>query len=336
MLNPIEISGVQVFGIEGSNNREKESFTQQDRIYHRFGFDKISPPSNYTSVYAPDFFSSETRQAYAFTNENMVECVNQEGLALAGKKVACVGGSGDFPIIAVMQGAESVYAVDISPVACFLGELKIEALREFSYEEFLAFFATTGKETFGPQSFSHNQYERLKPNISKAADNFFKQLISADGNSNFLSLDGMIIDNVRDMSLIKGMNPYLKSEDSYETARLALGSKSVTFYPQDIRSFLEEHKAENYNHIYLSSIFAYPPHSDKDDYIDYGEIFLTLERAEESLAPEGEISSYNFLALGEGKTYVDSIQETSGMEGRQITGYNLSSKDRFSFLILKR
>jgi hypothetical protein len=274
---------------EGNNNFA----TRQDKIYHEFGIREINPPSSNTRFDYPKGFSSETRQAYAFTNEDLGSSMDK--LDLKGKKVACISGSADFVINALMFGAKLVDAVDISPVACFLGELKLAGLSQLDYEEFLDFFDTS-RDTFGPQSFLYEQYVRLQPHISNEAKYFFDKLIASGGNSDFLSPGGMIIDKVKNMNSIKKINPYLQSEGNYNKAKKAL-KKPVSFYPQGMKEFLDQHKNSNYEIIYISNIFDYPPYMNKLDTekcTDYDEIRSLKQSAENVLAAGGELLYYHF------------------------------------------
>ena len=311
--------------------RESPKPPTQDQIYRNLGIRSINPPIIYTYE-KPSQFSSETRKAYVFTNENMADFMPK--LDLKDKKVLCIGASGDFIINAFLHGAKSVDAVDISPVACFMGELKLAGLKHLNYEEFLKFFGTTGQESFGKESFSRNQYDNLKGHISVEAQYFFNQIIG----SSSLSPNRMIIDTVKGMSKIKKMNPYLKSQEDYNKAKDTL--KPVAFYPQDIRIFLNQHKNSNYDFIYLSNIFSYPPHIDNSKHIKLEEIDLTIQSASNALAIDGKVSYHQFYELKKGKGVVNKIQESCikiDMNGEQIdgpTGYNENYK--FSVLVLQK
>ncbi len=285
--------------LSGFIENETPNPPSQDEIYHSLGIRNIKAPPHYTVLENPSSFSIETKQTYVFTNENMAEFMPY--LNLKDKKVACIGASADFIINAFYYGAQSVDAVDISPVACFMGELKLAALSQFSYNEFLTFFATTKKETFSRQSFSYDQYCKLKPHISEETQHFFNQLIIAPNErSDFLSPYGMLINKVKDMSKIKDMNPYLRSEEDYNKAKDALKSKSVIFYPQDIREFLDQHNNNNYDCIYLSNIFSYPPYItyiNNSKHRDVNEIYPTIKSATSALSADGNVSHYEFHKL---------------------------------------
>jgi hypothetical protein len=315
---------------DDSNPRELQVLNpqRQDAIYHSLGLTNIDPPI--TAFHeSPQRFSQATRQAYAFTTENMAEYIGD--LDFAGKRVACIGGSADFAFNAFLHGARAVDAVDISPVACLLGELKAAGLQQLKYGEFLNFFATAEAATFGPQSYSYEHYQRLRPHISGEAQHFFDQLITSDVRSDFLSPNGMIIDKLRDMNIIRGMDPYIRTPEEYEAAKKS--QKQVTFYPQDIQAFLDEHRGSGYGVIHLSNIFAYPPYSEHggDKAID-----RTIQVSKDALMVGGEVLNYNFIKKDEDTWGLDLVQrrwEKKGMSGRRIVG-SVPHNSNYEFVAL--
>lgn len=317
---------------------ERQTSLKQAQIYRNLNVENIDPPSS-TFLEEPKNFSSASREAYGFTNENLTAIMKE--LDFKDKKVACIGGSGDFGINAAMNGASSVAVIDISPVSCFLGELKIAGLSQFSYEEYLKFFATTGEKSFGPQSFGYSQYQELKPDISKEAQHFFDQLIKPEGNSAFLSPNGMLTNKVpKEMYHLKQMNPYLESEENYDKAKNALKNVEVLFYPQDIRDFLNQNKASEYGIIHLSNIFDYPPYTIDKIEQRPDEINLTIQSAKNALTTDGEVSIYEYLQKDNAESTFNKIQKTwesKGMTTKVINGEVVYHEDyKFLNLVFQR
>jgi hypothetical protein len=313
---------------------------RQDEIYDSLGLEYIDPPHPDTSLSAPTEFSRETMKAFLFTNENLADFM-EEHLNLEGKKVATIGGSADFIINAFMYGAKSVRPFDIALLACFLGEVKMAAHSKLSYKEFLNFFNPFKKNQF----FSHNQYDKLKPNISNHAQHYLDQLIHPDGNSNFLSPDGMLaiplVDNTK-------VNPYLQSEENYEKAKK--NSEPVIFYPQEMTEFLKQTK-ENYDHIHTTNMFSYPPYAyhPESSNIDYSKviqnknnIIKAIQTAHDRLTPEGTISTYIFGPNPKARNILITNlfnKENNNkitMKGTTITGEHSNPEKKYSVLLLKK
>lgn len=235
------------------NHERLSPLSPQDAVYRQCGIERIDPPPAFEQG-DPREFTSSTRQTYPFTTENIDGYIGDIGLPIRGSRIAAVSGSGDFPINAYLYGAVRVDAVDISPVACLYGELKLAGLRTFNYEEFLRFFGTTGESVYGPESFSFEQYQTLRGQLSETARHFFDQVITRERKHEFLQPEAMFITKIWDMHDLRQMNPYLQNEQQYEKARTA--AKPTLFYPQDIRKFLSPRKGQ-YDVVYLSNISSY-------------------------------------------------------------------------------
>lgn len=224
----------------------------QDDVYRRLElYRSIEPPEHFERG-KPASFTPQTRKTYAFTTENITAYIGD--LDLEGKSVASVAGSTDFPINAYLYGAARVDVLDISPVACLFGELKIAGLMLLSYEEFLAFFGTAGCQAFGPQSYSFGTYARLRPSLSQTAQTFFDVLITADGRHPFLEPGAMLIALGHTMCKLREMSPYLQGRFRYRDAQRR--ARPTLFFPQAVNQFLAMPPAR-YDVIYLSNILAY-------------------------------------------------------------------------------
>ena len=75
---------------------------------------------------------------YSFTTENIAGYF--EYLNLENKTILTVAGSGDHIINAFFKGAKKVYGFDINYLALIYTELKLVAMQNLGYKEFLNFF----------------------------------------------------------------------------------------------------------------------------------------------------------------------------------------------------
>lgn len=281
------------------NHERLSPLSPQDAVYRQCGIQRIDPPSTFKKDF-PGEFTTASYKTYQFTTENIGGYIGDVNLPIRGSRIAVVSGSGDFPINTYLYGATMIDAVDISPVACLWGELKFAGLKTFNYDEFLSFFGTIGNLVLGPESFSFEQYHRLRGLLSETARHFFDQLITKEGRHQFLQPNAMFITKIWDMHALRRMNPYLQNEQLYEEARKA--AKPTLFYPQDIRTFLKQRK-ERYDVIYLSNV---------EDYLRGGKDPITV--AKQALVVGGVVmtTAPGYPSMGgETQEHVDSRQRES-------------------------
>ena len=80
---------------------------------------------------------------YPFTSENIAGYM--KNLNLTNKKVLTVTGSTDHILNAVLQGATDITSFDINPLTKPYMDLKISAVKNLSYEEFIQFLLFESK-----------------------------------------------------------------------------------------------------------------------------------------------------------------------------------------------
>jgi hypothetical protein len=306
----------------------------QDKIYDLSKIEHIKPPSPETPIPEYGEFSKETQQVPLFTNEKLTKLITELD---EHEEHVVISGSGDIiPNLYMKEKTKRVRAVDISLLACFFSEVKLAAFESLDYEQFRRFFNPRDKKTL----LSSEQYERLKPSISKHAQDYFGQLIHSDGNSDFLSVGKMFLYPNAD---VINRNPYLESKENYEKAQSNYrkakeeNPKPVTFYPQTITEFLDNKLKSD--HIYLSNIFTCGPYF-KDGKIQANKIIEEIKKAYDILNPKGQISIYNFgetpreVNLLIANTFNDKYPNNQ-MNAKIIKGTHNDSGDKYSVLMLK-
>jgi len=182
-------------------------------------------------------FNEESTQAYAFTTENIGEYF--PFIDFNGKKVLTVASSGDHTINSLMSGAREVTYFDIVKPAIYMTELKLEALKQLSYEEFKRFFMredSNGEKN--PNPFDFKIYLGLRQGISQEAKHFFDglyQTFSNDGGRLRQSEEHFYYDPFLDSKVTK-FNPYLKSDLDYNLAKLSIRNRKINSLCCDVRN----------------------------------------------------------------------------------------------------
>lgn len=104
---------------------------------------KNTPKLNIKEIDVKNF--NNLSPIYSFTTENIARYF--EYLDFKNKTVLTVAASGDHIINAFYKGANKVYGFDINYIALIFTELKLVALQNLEYEEFLHFFMINEKMT---------------------------------------------------------------------------------------------------------------------------------------------------------------------------------------------
>lgn len=167
-------------------------------------------------------------QMYSFTTENIAGYFPY--LDFTNKNVLTVAASGDHIINAFYQGAKKVIAFDINKLALLFTELKLVALEQLSYEEFLEFFMIEEKEKEkNKKALDYVIYQtrlrsQLLPDTAKNWDTIYKNF----GNNGYELRNSNLFNNKYDNNKIKiSSNLYLKSKFEYQKAKESIKQKQI-------------------------------------------------------------------------------------------------------------
>lgn len=160
-------------------------------------------------------------QIYSFTTENIAGYF--EYLDFKNKNVLTVSASGDHIINAFYEGAQKVYAFDINYLALIYTHLKLVALEQLEYEEFLQFFMinekndmSRNKDALNYEIYLNRLRKFLPENIAKHWDMMYKTF----ENSGYKLRNSYIFNNKHDNNNIKiNSNIYLKRKSNYNKAK---------------------------------------------------------------------------------------------------------------------
>ena len=171
----------------------------------------------YYSFVRPDF--SKYSSIYSFSTENLSYL---EKINLDGKDVLTVTGSFDQTFNLIYEGAKKICNFDTNVNTVFYAQLKMAAMKAFSYQEYLQFF-------FGDSKMDYGMYQRLIPFLEEPFLEYWNsiyQLFSNDGNALFASKLIEAPSNIKNTIL---GNPYLYSEENYEQTKSRLDDVEISF-----------------------------------------------------------------------------------------------------------
>jgi hypothetical protein len=143
--------------------------------------------------------------------------------------MAGICGAGDFAITAVMAGAQSFAAIDISSPQTYLAELRTLALNFLSREQFRKACYLQPKT-----------YGELRNGLSEDARNYLDTIIVKASDDSKRSHAPELV-------------PYLQNDETYATCRRAL--TQIYFHQTGAVRFLESSN-EQLDGIYLSNIYC--------------------------------------------------------------------------------
>lgn len=168
-------------------------------------------------------------QIYSFTTENISGYF--EYLDFTNKNVLTVAASGDHIINAIYKGAKEVYAFDINYLALIFTHLKLVALEQLEYEEFLQFFMinekddiSKNKDALNYEIYVNKLRKFLPENIAKNWDILYKTF----KNNGYNLRNSYIFNNKYDNNCVKvSSNLYLKTKFDYDKVRKRIKRKEI-------------------------------------------------------------------------------------------------------------
>ena len=193
---------------------------------------------------------SSVAPMYIYATENMKGYYSK--LNLKNKRVLSICGSGDQVLNAYFYNAKKVIGFDLNKRAEFITRLKIAAIKEMDYKEFLYFFGrrvNTG--------FDYAVYKKFKEKLDNKTRRFFDRLYK-EFNYNGKKMVKSSYFRQRDdfESPLKLINAYLKSRRNYLKMRKILEKKSFKFISENIKDIHKKLK-EKVDIINLSNVPNY-------------------------------------------------------------------------------
>lgn len=182
---------------------------------------------------------------YPFTSENIAGYMND--LNLNGKKVITVTGSTDHILNAILQGTTKITTFDINPLTKPYMDLKISAVKNLSYEDFIQFLLFEGS-----MNLDYNIISSL--DMSNQSKTFWLEQLSKF-NNNGIELRNSSLFNTKYFNPNSKLwqNLYLE-KSKFNLLKRQLQDVSINF----IRTSLKDLKIEDdYDYMFLSNISDY-------------------------------------------------------------------------------
>lgn len=182
---------------------------------------------------------------YPFTSENIAGYMKD--LDLTGKKVITVTGSTDHILNAVLQGATEITTFDVNPKTEPYMDLKISAVRNLFYEDFIKLLLFENN-----MNLDYNIISSL--DMSKKSRAFWLEQLSKF-NNNGIELRKSSLFNTKyfnpDSKLWQ--NLYLE-KSKYDLLKQRLSGVNITFVNASLKDLKIE---ENFDYMFLSNISDY-------------------------------------------------------------------------------
>ncbi len=197
---------------------------------------------------------------YSFTTENISGYFNY--LDFKNKNILTVSASGDHIINAFYKGAISVTGFDINYLALVFTELKLIAIQELSYKQFLEFFLINDINNISKNlnALNYKQYIELREKLTENSRKILDDLYSEFNNDGYKLRNSYIFNNKYDNNSLKiESNLYLKNELEFNKAKEQIKDKEIVLvnssYSDIALNKLPNH--ESYDIILMSNISDY-------------------------------------------------------------------------------
>lgn len=199
---------------------------------------------------------------YPFTNENIKGYYNE--IDFNDKEVLVPTSSGDHAINALYKNAKSINCFDINPLAKYYSELKIAALKNLNYEEFIAFLYNKNKIICSSDYLNKGIYDYIKSSMEDKYRIFWDTILE-EYSSYKISKSNFFTNDFLNIRCLKAANLYLKESNYYYTQKL-LANKKIKYLDCNITDL--DKLDRRYDIIILSNIPAYlNQFYENDDYL---------------------------------------------------------------------
>lgn len=178
-------------------------------------------------------------------------------LNIKNKNIMTICGSGDQVLDAFFMGAKSVIGFDLNQSSEFITNLKIAAIKELSYGEYLEFIGNK----LSNKRLNYNIYKKIKTNLNKKTKRFFDNLYSKFkyNNNKLLASDNFRQRDDFVSSSIKDINYFLKDKNTYIKMKKILKNAKFKFIQSDIKELYlhKDIKNKKFDIINMSNVPGY-------------------------------------------------------------------------------
>ena len=187
---------------------------------------------------------------YAMTTENLAGILNN--IDIEPKSVLTVASSGDQVAESVLHGAEKVTCFDINPFSFYQAKLKLAAIKNLSYENFLNFFCVKKICNSNNRFLNDETLEKLASDLDDDTYEFFTYINDTFNHDSNEIQKNIYYNFSYNLNHMKTMCNYLK-EDNYNKVKRKLYNTKVDYIETDFKK-LDAEINEKYDLIMLSNI----------------------------------------------------------------------------------
>lgn len=249
-----------------AKQKVKEYFNKIDNSTSNLALEKLATTraDNATEV-----------ECFVFSNENLTDLAKV--VPFKNKRVLTVGSSGDQALMAIYHGAKEVVLADGNELTQPFVELKIAAIKNMSYGEFMYYMVHA--EQVIP---NHKIYAQLSQHLSAEARNFWDTI--------FLETDPevsveKIVDYSQGRRILHYQTELYDSPKTFEKLKRRLNGAKLSYVYADVSQFVEKTKGQ-FDTILLSNISECVSEKDRDKF------YHTVEKLyNKRLAPNGVIQA---------------------------------------------
>ncbi len=183
---------------------------------------------------------SNLSQIYSFTTENISGYFDY--LNFKDREVLTVAASGDQIINAFYMGAKKVIGFDVNFLALLYTELKLVAIQNLEYKNFLSFFMINEENDVNKNkyAFDYTIYKTLRKHLKTETANCWDIIYQNFEFEGYKLRNSNLFNNKYDKNSIKiNSNPYLRDEKAYNNARKKIKDKVVKLINTDYRNIVK-------------------------------------------------------------------------------------------------
>lgn len=227
-------------------------------------------------------------KVYSMTTENINGYMKL--FDIKDKDVLTVAGSGDHMFNAYSFGARNVTLFDINPLTFYHINLKKEAIKSLSYEEFIDFFGILYQDDYLDKSI----YKRLEKRLNQNTREFYDFLYKKYGRNSINY--ALYFDFKSDIDLIKKINNYMDDDNYYKLANILRkkNEKNIICDVKNLKDYIGNNK---YDFIFLSNINDYLIRMYGDNCLEkYKDLIISLtdNLNDNGIIEVGYIYNYDF------------------------------------------
>ncbi len=187
---------------------------------------------------------------YSFTTENVAGYYSK--IEFQNKKILTVCGSGDHVLNAILLGSKNIETFDINVFTYYFLNLKIAAVKELSYQDFLNYFLLENNS----HAMDYKLYVKLSRYLNKTVSNFWKELYKEVHYNGNVLRNSPLFHNLYDTNEKKLMSNLYLNENFFQSLKQNIKGVQITFLESSLLD-LKNHCGNHYDFIFLSNISDY-------------------------------------------------------------------------------